>query len=234
MNKYLSIAIGIVVFFVVANLLFLDYFFAVQRNEILDLQTRISQMAGTINNLGSLVSIPTPVASPAGTPLVGVPTSELLTGGSSCPQSCVSLINSSKSTSTVAPVVQQTNVVHGGEYFVPLGSGSLLSTEASSANWKTINGAAATFDAANYGTIKAAYFEAFLHVATVGEVHARLFDTTTPQVFFNSDVSTSNTTSTFVSAPITLSAGTKTFKVQMYSTQSEGYLDQARLRIVSQ
>lgn len=235
-NKYLNIALGIIAFFVVANVILLDFFFVSQRSTVIDLQTRILQIGDNIKTLGGVISNANPAAPVAQTPgtAVGVPTEQLLTGGNTCPQSCVTLINASKSTSTIAPVVQQTSVVHGGEYFVPMGSGSVLSTEATSSNWKTIDGAQATFDAANYGTIKAAYFETFAHVDTNGEVHTRLLDVTTPAIFWSTDKSTNQTTSTFLSTPIVLTPGNKTYKVQMYSSLSTGILDQARIRIVVQ
>ncbi len=236
-NKYLNITLGIIAFFVVANVILLDFFFVSQRSTVIDLQTRILQIGDNIKTLGGMISNNTNPATPAAQESgakVGLPTEQLLTGGNTCPQSCITLINASKSTSTVAPVVQQTSVVHGGEYFVPMGSGSVLSTEATSSNWKTIDGAQATFDAANYGTIKAAYFETFAHVDTNGEVHTRLLDVTTPAIFWSSDKSTNQTTSTFLSAPIALTPGNKTYKVQMYSSLSIGTLDQARIRIVVQ
>lgn len=221
--KYSLLVIGAVLF---ANVLMLDFFFVSQRGTILDLQTRISQISDNTKMLGGLISN-------TQTPSIETVT---IPEQTSCPQTCVSLINAVKTTApTVAPVVTQSAPIsRGGEYFVPMGSGSVLSTEATSSNWKTIEGAQATFDSSSYGTIKAAYFETFIHVATNGEVHTRLFDTTTPSVFFGSDKSTNQTVSTFVSIPVILTAGSKTYKVQMYSSQSTGTLDQARIRIVVQ
>ena len=57
---------------------------------------------------------------------------------------------------------------------------------------------------------------------------------TTPEIFWSSDLKTTANTSTFLSGPISLSGGSKTYKVQMYSTISSGTLDQARIRIVTQ
>ncbi len=152
----------------------------------------------------------------------------------SCPQSCVSLISAIPKQQTVStPVVQQITTPKG-EYFINLGTGSVLNTEASSSNWKTIDSAQATFDAANYGNIKSATLEVFLHVQSSGDVHARLFDSTTPAVFWTSDLLTNSATSVYKSAPITLSSGSKTYKIQMYSTLSTGFLDQARIHIITQ
>lgn len=237
MPKYLYYALGIVTFFVIVNVLMLDFLFASQRTNLLDFQTRMTQMSDNIKNLGTIISVGKIATESAGTITTptGIPTQQLLAGGSTCPQSCISLINASKTTTpTVAPVVTQTNVANGGEYFIPMGTGSVVYTDYSSSNWKTLTGAQATFDAGNYGTIKAAYFEAFMHVETIGDVHSRLFDATTPAVFFATDKSTNQSTSTFVSTPITLTPGSKTYKVQIYSTQSTGYLDQSRIRIVVQ
>ena len=114
-----------------------------------------------------------------------------------------------------------------GEFFVPLGSGSV----SSGGDWADVATAQATFNPSNFGTIKAAYFEVFLKIGA-GEVSARLFDTTTPAILFSSEVKTTSATGAFVSAPIVLSAGDKTYRVQMKSTISTGELMQARIRIV--
>lgn len=215
-------AIGIIV---LINVLLLDFLFVKQRNELLDSQARLEQLASRPTN--QIVTQPK-VAEPA--PVVPAKT-PVAVADTSCPQSCINLINVASRTNTVsAPAPISTK----GEYFVNLGTGSVTNSEASGSNWKTIDAAQATFDIGNYSNVKSVTLELFLHAATSGEVHARLFDTTTPAVFWSSELSTSSTTSTLLTAPVSLVSGAKTYKIQMYSTLSTGYLDQARLHIVTQ
>ncbi len=232
--KFLRIAIAIVGFIIIGNLVLLDYLFVSQRSELLDYQTRLAQFSGSFQTLSSRVTGAAPVPEAKTVPVAAKPSEAVDT----CSKSCLTAIDTAvKAANYSRPAVTTTTTttLPRGEYFIPLGSGSVLNTEASSANWKTIDGVQATFDIANYGTIKAAYFEATLRVAGSGEAHARLFDSTTPAVFFNSDVYASTSTAPFISSPISISGpGSKTYKVQMYSTLSTGYLDQARIRIVTQ
>lgn len=228
--KYIYIILGFLALIFGANVLLLDFFFVKQKNDLLDFQTRLTQ-------LGSRAGTTTILSADR-----GALSAEKFLALDACPQSCISIINTATKSAAVirVPTVVPTPAVTSqpqtpkGEYFVPLGSGSVLSSEATSSNWKTIDAAQATFDAGNYGATKAAYFEVFIRTQTNGEVHARLLDSTTPALFFNSDLKTTSTNATFLSAPISLSSGVKTYKVQMYSTLSTGYLDQARIRIVTQ
>lgn len=216
-------------------------FFAKQKSDLLDFQTRLAQLSDSYKVLGNRVFTTITPASQQQMAQQTTPVDQLLSLDS-CPFTCVSLINSAtKSARTTAPSVltpinfPTQTVVTKGEFFVPLGVNvSVTSGEASGSNWKTMEAAQATFDAGNFGNIKAAYFEVVVRVQSGGEVHARLFDSTTPLLFFNSELSTSAQTATFLSAPLTLAAGSKVYKVQMYSTLSTGYLDQARIRIVTQ
>lgn len=229
-SRYVKIALGFIGAVLVANVLLLDFFFVVQRNSLLDFQTRLTQLADSFKILGGRL-----YTTASGEQKI-VPVAEQ---SNTCPVACLDLISLATATakvpsrSLVTPVFQtSTNTTvssNKGEFFVPMGSGSIIQTN----NWTNIDSAQAAFDAGNYGSIKQAYFEAFLRVQS-GEVHARLFDSTTPAIFFGSDVKTGANSATFLSAPITLSSGTKTYKVQMYSTITTGYLDQARIRIVTQ
>jgi len=234
--RYLYFALGLIGLIFVGNLVILDLFFVKQKEELLTLQTRTTQMSETIRLLGGRVAYTSATGSSSGSAVL-----EPFYGDLTCPQTCVSLIKMatisadlSRLTVSASVPVASTIGSSKGEFFIPLGSGSVLTTDGTSANWKTIDGAQATFDASNYTNIKTVYFEAFLRTATNGEVHARLFDSTTPQVFFNTDVKTTTNASTYLSAQFTAPTGSKVYKVQMYSTLSTGYLDQARIRIVTQ
>ncbi|MBI4099891.1 hypothetical protein HY440_02690 [Candidatus Microgenomates bacterium] len=237
--KYIYIVLGFIGAIFVANVLLLDYFLVGQRNDLVDFQTKLTQLSDNFRVLGGrLYGLP-PVATPSGTtsPLsILNPVNNLV-----CPTSCVDLIALSTEAgrvstrslinSTYTPTTS-TVATTKGEFFVPLGSGSVDQTS----DWTNINSAQATFDASNFGSIKAAYFEAFLRRSTTasGEVFARLFDSTTPAILWGSEMSTSANTSTFISKAISLSGGQKVYKVQMYSTNGVSYLDQARIRIVTQ
>ncbi|MCL4398149.1 hypothetical protein M1403_03975 [Patescibacteria group bacterium] len=233
--RYLQIILGIVGFIFIGNLVLLDYFFVSQRGDLLDFQARLSQLSGSFTNLSARI-----YTAPAGNPAeVKSPTPAPAPTNEACPQTCLTAIDTAvKTVNTSRSVVTTTTTAPAaprGEYFIPLGSGSVSNTDYSNTNWKTIDAAQATFDISNYGNVKAVYFEATLRNGSIGEAHARLFDSTTPLVFFNSEVYASTSTATFISTPISItSPGPKTYKVQMYSTLSTGYLDQARIRIVTQ
>lgn len=226
--KYVYYILAFLALVFVGNLLLLDFFIVSQNGTLLDFQTRLSQIANrSPNTVIQKTTETTPTVIP----------------DSSCPVSCIAMITNSTRSATIKQVLNPTvslpplptpTISQKGEYFISLGTGSVLNSEASNSNWKTIDTAQVTFDAASYGNIKSATLEVFLHVLGGGEVHARLFDTTTPNVFWGTDLSTSSSNSTYLSGPLTLSSGSKTYKIQMYSTLSTGYLDQARIHIVTQ
>lgn len=224
--RYLYIIAGFVGLILVVNLLALDFFLVSQRNDLLDFQTRLTQLSESFQLLGGrvLTAPSLPVPAPAA-PVVPIT-------NTSCPASCVGLITmatiSANQNAIIAPVNQGTTSV-SAQYYVPLGSGSIVNGN----DWANVDSAQATFDAGSYGNIKQAYFEVFLRTDN-GTVQARLFDSTTPAIFFSSQLATTDKTSQLRSTPITLSSGIKTYKVQMKSDLSTGVLDQARIRIVTQ
>ncbi len=230
-SRYIKIALGFIAAVVVVNVFLLDYFFVSQRSELISFKTNLVQLTNSFKILGGRLYSSTDTVPPAVQNILN-PVNNAV-----CPTSCVDLILLSTqsgrvpTSSLINPVYQPvtTTVTAKGEYFVPLGTGSINQTN----DWTNVDSAQATFDASNYGSIKAAYFEAFLHTSS-GEVHARLFDSSTPAVFFSSDVKSSSSSVQFLSAPVSLTAGLKVYKVQMYSTISSGFLDQARIRIVTQ
>lgn len=234
-SRLIKIVLGFIGAIFIVNVLLLDFFFVSQRSSLLDFQTRLSQLSDSFRILGGRLYTASGESSPSAelAPLMPV-----VVNNNSCPVSCLDLISLSTSAaklstrSLIAPVFQSTTPTTSstkGEFFVPLGSGSVNQTN----DWTNIDSAQATFDAGNYGSIKAAYFEVFLHTQS-GEVHARLFDSSTPTVFFATDLKSSSMTAQFLSAPVTLSSGIRIYKVQMYSTIASGFLDQARIRIVTQ
>lgn len=220
--RYIYIIAGFVGVALVANLLLLDIFFVSQRNDLLDFQTRLTQLSESFQLLGGRVLTSGNTPPVAVTPVTGT----------DCPASCVGLITVA-TISARQPVIYSTptttTTTATGEYFVPLGSGSV----APGGDFTNVESAQATFDAGKYGSIKQAYFEVFMRTDN-GTVQARLLDSATPAIFFSSQLATSNKTSSLQSAAITLSSGTRTYKVQMKSDLATGVLDQARIRIVTQ
>jgi len=192
-----------------------------------DFQVRLANLSDSFSLLSNRlltapsVTLATPSANTAGGPIIN----------NSCPESCVSLINTSAKaiTQTVTSPVISSPASNKGEYSVFLGSGAVSQTN----NWTDITSTQVTLDTGNFGSIKQAYFEVTLH-ATSGEVHSRLFDATTPAIIWGSEVKSVSSTGEYLSVPITLTSGSKAYRVQMYSTISTGFLDSARIRIVTQ
>lgn len=224
--RHIYIISGFVGLILVTNLLLLDIFLVSQRNDLLDLQTRITQLSESFKLLGGRIST-TPALS--GTTTISTPT---FLSDSSCPVSCVSLITmatiSAKLPTGYTAPTPSTVSTATAEYFIPLGSGSV----AAGSDWTNMESAQATFDAGKYGNISQAYFEAFVRIEN-GTVQARLLDSTTPAIFFASQLSSTSKTSQLISRAITLPSGTRTYKVQMKSDLFTGILDQARIRIVT-
>lgn len=204
-----------------ANLILLDFFFVKQKNDLLDFQTRLTQIA-------PLTQTQLPIASISAEPQNVI--------FNSCPQSCLGIITNATKSAIVVTKPQSTQSLLAPiappsvkEFFIPLGTGSLTTLN----SWTDINTAQATFDTANYPSMTAAYFEVIMHT-NQGEVKARLYDTTTPFIYSGEQVSTTSNTGQLVSKQVPIRSGLKTYKVQMYTTIDTGTLDQARIRIVTQ
>lgn len=225
--KYLYIILGFVALLVIGNVVLLDYFFTTQRNDLLDLQTRIGSQSESIKSIGQRLYVPTSGNTAAPTPS---PIFE-----SSCSQSCIALIKSATaSAKTPAPLV--TPIINNpapntkGEFFIPLGTGTLTQI----GTWTDMFSTQTTINTDNYPNIKAAYFEVSIHV-TSGMAQARLYDSTTPAVYWNAVLQTTSTSGESLSAPISIyTGGNKTYRVQMYTSSAQAFLDQARLHIVTQ
>lgn len=220
--KILPIILIFFTFIIIGNLVLLDYFFVSQRNDLLDLQTRVTTQSDTIKKIGQRLYAPTDFDMAKSQPQT------------TCPLACDAVIKAATSaikpvTQLVAPVTSSPAAILKGEFFIPLGQGSI-----SIANtWTDLFGTQTTFDTTNFNNIVAAFFEASLRVKT-GEVQVRLYDSTTPAVFWTSVLKSSSTTGETVSLPVKLFSGKKTYRVQIMSTMDTGYLDQARIRIITQ
>ncbi len=202
-----------------ANLVLLDFFFVKQKNDLLGFQTRLTQL--------------TPLVSPI---IISTPSA-------SCPQSCVGIITNATKSAAIVPTAPVTKTQStqsllattvsssSKEFFIPLGSGTLTQLNV----WTDMNGVQGSFNLDNYPAIKGAFFEASLRLGGAGQVQARLYDTTTPAVFWDAQMSSISTTGEYFSKPIKLfSGGNKTYRVQMNTTLSTAYIDQARIHLVTQ
>lgn len=115
------------------------------------------------------------------------------------------------------------------EFYIPLGTGYTQNND-----WENAYAAESAIDTAVYGEIKEVYFEANLRLPVAnGTVYARLYNVTDNHPVWNSEVSTSQGTSThLISSAITLDAGNKLYRVQIKtSLQYPSYLDFSRVKI---
>ncbi len=257
-ERYLRYVFAFVGLILVANLLILDFYFVKQRTELLDFQTKLTEVENSLGLISSRMFASFPDQPPAASPSAAkssnnsgsVAANSILAqlgALDACPQTCMSLINASTISAVVAPVTNSPIIraptsqlvsptgsnqfLTKGEYFIPLGSGTL--NQAS--DWTTLESAQATFDYGNFPGLKTAYFEVFIRMPrTNGTVHARLIDTTSGLPFSETEVETTSLTTQYSSIPISLTTGKRTYKVQMYNSLDQSVLDQARIRIVSQ
>lgn len=256
MPRYLQLFIAFIGVLLVVNVLILDIFLVQQRGELLAFQTRLNNLNDNFRVISTRLFGNFPGDVPAATGSGATDTTGSLAAKSllnqlgaldACPQTCVSLINASTISGTIAqtptsiirtPTSQlissagSTNfALTKGEYFIPLGSGTVNQSN----TWVTMDSAQATFDFANFPGLKTAYFEVFYHnPRTNGEANVRLIDTTSGIPFSSTQDSTTSTTTVYESFPIVLNPGERTYQVQMYNTLDQAVLDQARIRIVSQ
>lgn len=150
--------------------------------------------------------------------------------GDSCPAACQSLI-ASLSPPTAAPPIQAVQSTPR-EVYVPLGSGTTRSSQ-----WEDIPTTETLINPTLYGTITEAYFIAPLRNPTGnGQVEAQLYNVTDKHPVWGSHVTlTGSTSQTVTSGTITLENGPRLYRVQIKSTLSyDAYLDQAKIRIVTQ
>lgn len=228
MRSVLTIFLGFIGIFLVANVVFLDYMFVNQKESVVGLQTRIGQMAFSLKEYSNQNNVPVSVVASGSGNLVQTPLS------TACPQSCISLINNVKNTTAkpVSPVPSKPGVTTSkAEYVVPMGSG-VVNTIGS---WVDSYSAQATVDTSAYSKIKAIYFEVVMHLPNAtGEMRAKLIDDSTPFSYDGQVVTTTSGTGQLLSVQVPLVSGKKTYHVQLYSTISPGVMDIARIRIVTQ
>jgi hypothetical protein len=137
-------------------------------------------------------------------------------------------------TPSSSPVTHQaptSKTRHVGYFPIP-GSGSQLAYD-----WYTLPSTDFYFDPADFPGLKEIFFEANIHLLNGnGTAFVRLFDTTNKFIVQNSQIQTSNQTSTaVVSQPVTFHSGKSLIKVQVKSlTADTAIFDSGRLKIISE
>ncbi len=180
---------------------------------------------------------------------IGAITNPFSHSDNSCPQSCVSQINSliSQITPTGAalksqvaattpaqtqttPVATPTTVPNAfREYFIPMGAGS-----GNPADWAVVPGTGVTLDPADYGNNPTITFEITARVPTGNQtISVRVYNANSFQMVPGTEMTMSGTGPTLlVTKPVTLSAGSNLYQIQMKTQlQYAAYIDQARIRI---
>ncbi len=122
--------------------------------------------------------------------------------------------------------------VSGNEFFIPLGSGSINSTDLI-----TITGMQATIDGNAYGNNYTATFEIAVNVPTGNQTaNFQLYNSTANHPVWNSNVTftTGGTPALLVSSPIKLDPGNNVYVVQgLTQLQFAANITQARVHIVT-
>lgn len=207
------------------NLLFLDFVFVSQGSQSSDLSVKMEKLNDSFKILSNQVHL---------TSFSDVATAPAQITNSACPTSCMTAFNTAlaniKTGGGATTVVNRTTTVNQkGEYVIPLGSGVVASV----GQWNDAYTAQGSFDTANFGSIKAFYFEALMH-SPEGEIKAKLYDDTTPFSYDGQVLTTSSNTGQLLSIQMPLIYGKKSYHVKLYSTISlSASLDSAKIRIVT-
>lgn len=152
-----------------------------------------------------------------------------------CPAACESVINQRLSERTQTTTEAQPAAAGGPlrtarEFYVPLGSGKTKNDE-----YEALPGAEASIDTRQYPIMRKVVFETYLRLPQgVGRMFVKLYNATDNLEMWGSEVDTEATTSTRKEVTITLSPGSKLYRVMAKSTiRSDAYLDNARIKIVT-
>lgn len=161
--------------------------------------------------------------------------SSKLSSSSNCPTSCLAAIeqataSSQSNISQKTTVLPQTVQPILREFFIPLGTGSTVSSQ-----WENITASETIIDTGNYPNIKNAHITYSLRNPTQnGSVEAELYNVTDSHPVWGSHVVMSNSEEqTITSDKIVLSSGAKLYRVRLKSTLSyQAFLDGAKIKIV--
>ncbi len=115
------------------------------------------------------------------------------------------------------------------EIYIPLGTGS-----AKSSTWDPLEGVEAAIDTSKYSVIKEAYFQVAIRIPTAnGTVSAKLYNQTDNHDVWFSEISNDGMISNLKEAKITLTDGSKLYRVYLRSSlEYEAVLDFARIKLI--
>lgn len=115
------------------------------------------------------------------------------------------------------------------EIYIPLGTGATKSS-----TWDALEGIEAALDTQKYDSIKEAYFQASIRVPTGnGKVFAKLFNETDKHDVWFSEVTNEGSTAVLKEAKITLTPGSKLYRVYLKSSlEYEAILDFAKIKLI--
>lgn len=222
---FAHLLILILLFFIAVNLFILDlkifypssFFQSEYKTENLK-----SRLSGTPQEAGVPESLPVNFNSPQ----------------SSCPASCIDLINTSTSSSNFGNIkrpVSELGTVTANtakEYFIPLGSG-----ETSKNDWDNLVSTETVINPSVYGQLKEAYFIVSLKNPTQnGAAEVRLQNVTDNNVVYGSHlVMNGPLEQTLSSGAFALPTASKLYRIQIKSTLSYPVtLSNARLKLLAQ
>lgn len=218
-NRPLIVVVGVVLVFLTANTILIDYILfsgtftsrdveLVQPLALPDTETSVPPQASVTAKIQTSAEISNLLKTATESLTMRVDT---LTGNSGQPTTSVAQNQSVK------------------EYYVPLGTGSTNST-----TWIDLPGVEAYIAPSNYGTITEMYLEVAVRVPTgSGQVFARLKNVTDNNSLFESEVSYEGTAGKLISSgKIPVPTQTKLYRMQLRSSLgSEVVLDNARIKL---
>ena len=204
----------IVVFFVIANLIYLDL--------------RLLTTKDTVNEIADSTQAPSPTPTTLDVPVCSA----------QCEKEVAKAVEEAKDLTEVGigggSSIPETRVVQTNssikEFYIPFGSGTTKSQQ-----WEDIHGTDTTIDTSNYGSIKEIVFEASAQVPTGnGRVFIQLYNVTNKHPAWNSEVSTESNTSVLLkTSNVVLDPGNNTYRIQLKSSLgAPALLDFARVKIV--
>lgn len=115
------------------------------------------------------------------------------------------------------------------EIYIPLGTGSTKSS-----SWDALEGVEAAIDLSKYSAIKEVYFQVAIRVPTGnGTVSAKLYNQSDNHDVWFSEISNDGMVSNLKEAKVTLTEGSKLYRVYLRSSlEYEALLDFARLKLI--
>src|SRR3989344_2681064 len=218
-NRPLIVVLGVVLVFLIANIILLDYvlFSGTFTSRDVELVQPLALPDITETSVPPKASVTAKIQTSAEiNNLIKIATESLTLG-------IDAIVGNGQQVTTVT----QNQPVK--EYYVPLGTGSTNST-----TWVDLPGVEAYIAPSNYGTIVEMYLEVAVRVPTgSGQVFARLKNVTDNNSLFESEVSYEGTAGKLISSgKIPVPTQTRLYRMQLRSSLgAEVVLDNARIKL---